>query len=317
MIYTDGSCYRNMVGASAVPYNNGFEIDSLKFQLSTAGRHTVFEGELIGILLGVHLVTKHHIPQAKVNLSIDNQATIRAMQNNARQPAQYLIDKIHRTTEELQRHLKNEQLQDRPYRLRNDMNEINSEPISFTWVAGHMESIGKERADILAKEVAEFKSSPKNELPPFLQSQLPISISAIKQAINSRIKESIKEWWKRSPRFKKLRQIDQSLPSDKFLEITSSLNCRQASLLTQLRTGHIPINKHLHRIQKSDTLYCLQYTCIQATKDIRHLIFTCPRYTQERYQLIQRIGKKNFSNPKLFANKTIIPHMLNYLNKIG
>ena len=101
IIYTDGSGYRSMVGASAVLYNNSLEIDLLKFQLGTTGRHSVFEGELIGILLGVHLAMKHHIPQAKVNFSIDNQATIRAMQNNARQPAQYLINKIHQTTEEL------------------------------------------------------------------------------------------------------------------------------------------------------------------------------------------------------------------------
>jgi len=31
-----------------------------------------------------------------------------------------------------------------------------------------MESIGNERADILAKEAAKFKSSPDNDLPPFL-----------------------------------------------------------------------------------------------------------------------------------------------------
>jgi len=63
--------------------------------------------------------------------------------------------------------------------------------------------------------------------------------------------------------------------------------------------------------------YCPQFTCVRATEDIRHLIFTCPRYTQERYHLTQKIGKKNFSTSKLFADKDIIPHTLNYLNKIG
>ena len=44
--------------------------------------------------------------------------------------------------------------------------------------------------------------------------------------------------------------IDPSLPSDKYLKITNSLNRGQISILTQLRTGHAPINKRLHRIRK-------------------------------------------------------------------
>jgi len=317
MLYTDGSGYRDMVGASAVLYENGHEIDSLKFQLGTAGNHTVFEGELVGILLGIHLASKHPGTRASVNFSIDNQATIRAIQNNARQPAQYLIDEIHRTADALQGHLEDERQQDQPYRLGNETEAESHELISFTWVAGHMDSVGNERADVLAKEAAEFGSSNQNDLPVFLHRQLPISISATKQAINAGIKKQMKEWWQRSPRFRKTRLIDPSFPSAKYIEITSSLNRRQASILTQLRTGHAPINQHLHRIGKSDTPYCPQSTCIRATEDIRHLIFTCPRYAQERYHLTQKISKKNLSAPKLFADGNIIPHTLNYLNRIG
>ena len=120
MIYTDGSCYRNMVGASAVLYEIGQEIGSLKFQLGFASNHTVFEGELVGILLGIHLASKHPGTKASVNFSIDNQATTKAMQNNARQPAQYLIDEIHQTTSVLQGHLEDEQRQNQPFRPRND-----------------------------------------------------------------------------------------------------------------------------------------------------------------------------------------------------
>ena len=102
MIYTDGSGYKNMVGTSAVLYNDGIEIDSLKYQLGTIQDHTVFEGELVGIILGTQLATKHLTLQTSINYSIDNQATMGAMQNKTRQPAQYLIDEIHRGTEELQ-----------------------------------------------------------------------------------------------------------------------------------------------------------------------------------------------------------------------
>src|SRR5260221_11358094 len=69
MIYTDGSCYSNMVGASAVLYVNGNKVDSLKYQLGTARSHTVFEGELVGILLGTHLAMKHPTLQTSINYS--------------------------------------------------------------------------------------------------------------------------------------------------------------------------------------------------------------------------------------------------------
>jgi len=97
-----------------------------------------------------------------------------------------------------------------------------------------MNSTGNERADILAKEAAEFGSSPENDLPTFLCHQLPISISAVKQEISVKIKILTKEWWKKSPRFRKTRRIDPSFPSDKYITIMSSLNWRQTSILTQL-----------------------------------------------------------------------------------
>jgi ribonuclease HI len=79
MIYTDGSSYRNGVGAVAVLYVNGNETDSLKFQLGMAHEHTVFEAELVGIILGTHLATKHPTLQSSINYSIDNQATMKLM----------------------------------------------------------------------------------------------------------------------------------------------------------------------------------------------------------------------------------------------
>jgi len=100
-------------------------------------------------------------------------------------------------------------------------------------------------------------------------------------------------------------------------QITSSLNRRQISILTQLHTGHAPINKHLHRIRKNDTPYCPQGTCTGITEDIRQLIFTCPSYNHTRYQLTRSVGKKALSSTKLFADEKTIPHTLTYLNKIG
>jgi hypothetical protein len=184
-------------------------------------------------------------------------------------------------------------------------------------VAGHKDAIGNKRADILAREAVEYGSSPGNNLPVFLQHQLPISISATKQSIGANIKAMTKRWWTKSPRFKKMRLIDPSLPSDKYINITSTLNHRQTSILTQLCTGHAPINKHLHKIQKNDSPNCPHATCNGMTEDVHHLLFTCPQYTHERYLLTRKIGKKALSSATLLADKDTIPHTLEYLNKTG
>jgi hypothetical protein len=110
--------------------------------------------------------------------------------------------------------------------------------------------------------------------------------------------------------------IDLSLPSDKYLNITSSLNCRQMALLMQLLTGHAPINRHLHMIHKNDTPNCPQSRCKSSIEDIHHLIFTCPKYMQARYHLREKIGRKAFNLTKLLANNKIIHHTFTYLNKI-
>jgi len=84
MIYTDSSCYKDKVGALAVLYINGLETESLKHQLGMKQEHTVFEAELVGILLGTHLAKHHLTARTPINFSIDNQATIKS---NAKEQA--------------------------------------------------------------------------------------------------------------------------------------------------------------------------------------------------------------------------------------
>jgi ribonuclease HI len=160
MIYTDGSCYKGMVGALAVIYIDGIKKDELRYQLGEETKHTLFKGELVGIILGTQLAMDNPKLQAPINFNIDNQATLRVMQNNCSQPGQYLIDRIHRFTAILrEKEIDCHQRHREPRNRRNHEGtpEVN---ISFTWVAGHMNATGNEDADKLAKDTAEFGSSP-------------------------------------------------------------------------------------------------------------------------------------------------------------
>src|SRR5258706_2347344 len=94
MIYTDGSGYKGAIGAAAVAFANGTKIAELRYQLGPDTRHMVFEGELVAIILGLHLSRNIIGIRECINLNIDNQATIKTMSNNRPQSAQYLIDEI-------------------------------------------------------------------------------------------------------------------------------------------------------------------------------------------------------------------------------
>ena len=128
--------------------------------------------------------------------------------------------------------------------------------IALTWVARHMGSEGNEAADKQAKLAAEFGSSNNDLLPPFLCRKLLDSLSAVKQQINSDTRKETKSWWKRSKHYRRIRSIDLSLLSLKYIQATSGLNHRQTSILTQLRTGHILLNGHLFRINKIKAPQC-------------------------------------------------------------
>ena len=81
-------------------------------------------------------------------------------------------------------------------------------------------------------------------------------------------------------------------------------NSRGTILRLQIRCGHFPLNKYLHRINKSETDRCQQ--CADAEGPVvetpaesftgNHFLFDCPAHTIAREELIlvDAIGQENF-----------------------
>ena len=308
MIYTDGSGYKGAIGAAAVSYVNGTKTAELRYQLGPDTRHTVFEGELVAIILGLHLSRYVIGIRDRINLNIDNQVTIKTMGNNRPQPAQYLIDKIKRDISKIHEEEKAKRIR------QNTVNQPEME-VKFTWIAGHRGSIGNKAADEVAKQAAEFGSSSNDLLPSFLRRKLPDSLSAIKQQIDSDTKQETKNWWKGSKRYKRIKFIDSSFPSMKYIQATSGLNRRQTSVLTQLRTGHIPLNGHLHCIGKTESSHCNH--CLNMVEDVPHLLFHCNKYAIQRHGLVMAVKRKSFNSNHILTDPAAIQHTLNFVNGTG
>lgn len=76
-VYTDGSDYNRGIGVSAILYKNGEKISTLRYHLGRSNKHIVFEAELVGIMLGLHLLMKANSLQG-MTVAMDSQAAIKA-----------------------------------------------------------------------------------------------------------------------------------------------------------------------------------------------------------------------------------------------
>ncbi|KAG2339961.1 hypothetical protein BDR05DRAFT_890617 [Suillus weaverae] len=94
----------------------------------------------------------------------------------------------------------------------------------------------------------------------------------------------------KSPCYANLHSIDSSIPSKHFANIIERLPCHHSSLLFQLRSGHAPLNKHLHRIVKTASATCSQ--CEEGNESVHHFLFSCPAYTRQHDILHRELGTK-------------------------
>jgi len=101
-------------------------------------------------------------------------------------------------------------------------------------------------------------------------------------------------------------------PISKIPDNLRRLPREQATMLIQLRTGHIPLRKHLHRIGRISSPMCP--TCPSQRETVHHLLMTCPAYTEERRQLESSIGRSSKSMKTLLTNPKTFPHLFRYIS---
>ena len=97
-VFSDGLAMKGKVGAVAVLLRADKPTYILHFHLGSEEEHTVHKAELVGILLGIHLINTERRNGTTFALRSDNQAAIKAFQLNLRSPGHHLAREVLRIT---------------------------------------------------------------------------------------------------------------------------------------------------------------------------------------------------------------------------
>ena len=300
-VYSDGSAHSGQVGAAAILKREGKTDRVLKFHLGTTGQHTVYEAELVGMILGLHLIKTEKRNKTKCALNVDNQAALVAVKSEMNKSGHHLAAHVFDLAAKLKKSGRRGRFE-----------------LTFRWTAGHVGIAGNEDADREAKLAAEGEQSGKEELPTCLRKQLGYSLSAVRQAHNEKLKLRWAAQWAQSPRYHRLNFEDTLTPfSQKFLKYISceGISRQSASRIFQLRVGHVPLNQYLHRFKLIDSPCCP--ACGHPNETAEHFLLQCPKYAHERWPLLNQNRGSAPKLKKLLSSPKLITPLANYLEATG
>jgi len=297
-IYSDGSGLEGYIGASAVLFRGGIERRTRRFRLGKEEFHEVYDGEGVGILMSFSLARLEGRAMGRtlqrVSIYVDNEAAIRAMQMRRPGPSHYIWDAIQDEFEALRK-------------------EHPGVEVTIRWIPAHKDVHGNERADQEAKRATTGDvETPDATFPTLLHHALPRNRNSLRKTFNKQLQNRWCIEWASSPRYKRLANtIDNALSPKPYQLLTTDLPKIHSTILFQLRTGHIALNNHLHRIQQLDTPNC---SCCSHRETVQHFLLQCSRYDRPRRALEQAVGHTNMTLNVLLTTRKLLPALMNYIN---
>ncbi|KAF6765309.1 hypothetical protein DFP72DRAFT_762037, partial [Ephemerocybe angulata] len=89
-----------------------------------------------------------------------------------------------------------------------------------------------------------------------------------------------------------------------------------ASLLTQLRTKHIPLNDYLKKRKLTNSHLCSQ--CRRGRRETtEHFLYECPAYRKQREELDKALGPRSRDLKANMKNKADLKAIATYMASTG
>jgi hypothetical protein len=91
-VFTDGLIIEDQVGAAAILTWPGKSHRTLHYHLGKSNKFMIYDAELAGLSLGMHLIKTENMAQCSTMLGADNQSAINAVQNKLSTPTHFLAE---------------------------------------------------------------------------------------------------------------------------------------------------------------------------------------------------------------------------------
>lgn len=155
-------------------------------------------------------------------------------------------------------------------------------------------------------------------LPSFLHKSLPRSRTSAVRIFAKELDTRHNLAWQTSTRYHSFQVIDASNAttiSRHYWKLSRELPRRLLVLLTQLRTGHIPLQKHLHRIKKADADTCP--CCNSHPETVHHYLMICTSHKYPRERLRRNFPNVTWNIATLLNEPDSLEHLFSYVNDTG
>ena len=221
--------------AAVIQTQTGFKtIFQLKFTESTS----VYSGELLAIDTTLDYILKN-ITKKSIHIFTDSLSNLLSISKDNTSPDTISIQaKIKEITNK-------------------------GQVLKLHWVPGHKGIPGNEAADTAAKEATKISAPPQEQ---------PHSLTQAKATIKKGMKQEWQRLWTNSTKGRHLFNEMPIIGSQDCWNLLASVSKRDGALISQLLSGHIPLNAHLHRINISESPLCPH---CDTDETPHHFIFNC------------------------------------------
>jgi len=244
-VYADGSRLDRNVGVAAVLFRTRSDnLDkTLRFKLGSDRDYSVKDAEAVSCVLALWLLKdENQLSISPISIYTDSQSFVQSFKDQRAKTGSYISNFFMKTAAQITKGV---------------CPDILTHRVKLRWIAAHSNVTDNEWADREAHKVAKRRSSPHTSLPKLLKSQLPLNADLVKENFKARLMDNWKANWATSPRKANMDTLDTNFQLDKFRVSLCSLTHPQCSLLFQLRSNHIPLNKYLNLIGKAEDKFCI------------------------------------------------------------